>query len=49
MDFRSRRGSILVETLMLVFFFISIMVIYESKTKNHIGSPKKNRWEKKHE
>lgn len=47
MDCRNRRGSILVETLMLVGFFIAILIVYESKTKNYIGKPKSHRWEKK--
>lgn len=49
MDFRNRRGSVLVETLMMIGFFIAIILVYESKTKNHIGGQKNHRWEKKYD
>ncbi len=49
MDCRNRKGSIVIEMLLLALFFTSMILIYEFKAQRHILKPNKFRWEKTHD
>lgn len=49
MDCRNRKGSVVIEMLLLALFFTSLILIYEVKAQRHILKQKKFRWEKAHD
>jgi hypothetical protein len=46
MDLRTRRGNILIETILLMGFFCAMISVYELHLKEKMKNKNKYRWEK---
>jgi hypothetical protein len=46
MDCRNRQGQILIETLMILFLFLTMILVFEKKIKPQLLNKATKRWER---